>query len=59
MIMIMQSRNRGLSFGIGSHFDEPESLAPTGLTILNHFGAGDCPVLTEQLLQFRTAHAVT
>src|SRR3982750_2994509 len=57
--MIMQGCNCGLSFGIGSHFDETETLATTCLTILNHFGAGHCPVLTEQLLQFRAAHAVT
>jgi len=58
VILIVQTRNRGLRFGIGAHFHEPETFAPARFTVLDHFSTGNVAKLAEQLLQFRAAHAV-
>ena len=55
MFLAIESCDGSLSFFIGAHLDEPESLAPTGFAVADDFSAGHGSVLREQLFQIRAS----
>jgi hypothetical protein len=51
MLLPVEGCNGGLRFFITAHFHESETLAPTGIPVLDHLSALDGAVLGAQLLQ--------
>jgi hypothetical protein len=58
MFLVVQSVDRRLGFAVRRHLDEPESLAPTGITILNDLGAGHVAECAEHGFQLGIAAAI-
>jgi len=58
VLLPIEGCNRGFRLIIVRHFDEPKTLAPTGIPIIDHLGRQDLPVRPKQLLEFRAIHLV-
>src|SRR5688572_8232541 len=52
-VLAVQGRDRGLRLGVAAHLDERETLAPTGVPVLNDLGGLHGAVLPTQLLEVR------
>jgi hypothetical protein len=58
MFLAIEGRDRRLSFVIGAHLDESESLAPAGFPVADDFRAGHGAVLRKQLFQIRAGRGI-
>jgi hypothetical protein len=58
MFLAVQCRDGSLSFFIGPHLDESESLAATGFAVADDFCAGHGAVLRKQLFQIRASRRI-
>jgi hypothetical protein len=53
VVLTVQRCDRRLRFFVSSHFDETETLASTGVAIINDLRRDDLAVLAKQLFQLR------
>jgi hypothetical protein len=53
MFLTVQGGDGGLGLIVGTHLNESETLAATGLAVADHLSAADGAMLTKQLFQFR------
>jgi hypothetical protein len=58
VFLAVQCRNSSLSFIIGPHLDESESLAAAGFPVADDFCAGHGAVLRKQLFQIRASRGI-
>jgi hypothetical protein len=58
VILIVEAVDRGLGLSLGVHLDEPETLAPAGVAVLNDLGALDGAELRKQLLKLRAVDLI-
>ena len=58
VVLLIQARNRSLSFGVVSHLDETKSFAAAATTVSDHLGAFDRSELCKQLFQIWTRDIV-
>ena len=58
MFLTVERCDCSLSFVIGAHLDESESLAPAGLPVADDFSALHGAVLRKQLFQIRAGRGI-
>src|SRR5688500_5195617 len=58
VLLAVQRRDCGRGLVIVGHLDEPETLAPAGVPVVDVLGGHDLAVLPEELLQLRAIDAV-
>jgi hypothetical protein len=56
MFLAVESGDSGLRLVIGSHFDEPKTLATAGVPIVDDLGRHNLAMLAKQLLELRAIH---
>ena len=53
MLGAVDPGNRRLGFGVATHFDKAEALAPTRVAVVDHLGTLNRPELRKQLVKIQ------